>query len=263
VGDDATISGTTQVADLRYTVLEVGSVSGTLNDWAPTGHETVTQFAVTGTGTLVLNGLQGGASGRRIVITNMAGGGVADITINNENAGSSAANRFDMATGANWRIQTGESATFIYNGTSSRWVHLGHREFPTIAAGSSTFSSTVGITGTLTVASINAADDKTTTFQGHIGVNGGDPTLSSCGTSPTILGNDTAGIITVGTTPATSCTVTFTNTFTAAPVCVLTGNYNSGEPFFFSAKSATAFTFTTSTGGDFAGAEVNYICFKR
>lgn len=123
-------SATTKVGDFRGLVLNVGSVSGTLNDWAPTGYATATHFAVTGTGSITLNGMAGGADGRIVVITNMAGSGVADITINHENASSSAANRFDLAVGGTWILATGESATFVYNGSSSRWVQVATRRVP-------------------------------------------------------------------------------------------------------------------------------------
>lgn len=117
-------AATTLVGDVRGVVLNVGSVSGTLDNWAPTGYATATHFAVTGTGSITLNGMAGGADGRIVVLTNMAGSGVADITINHENAGSTAANRFDLAAGGVWYLATGESATFIYNGSSSRWVQV-------------------------------------------------------------------------------------------------------------------------------------------
>lgn len=48
------------------------------------------------------------------------------------------------------------------------------------------------------------------------------PTCSSgCGTSPTVVGSDTAGIVTMGATgtPAASWVVTFNGTWTAAPAC--------------------------------------------
>lgn len=49
------------------------------------------------------------------------------------------------------------------------------------------------------------------------------PTCSSnCGTgSPTVVGSDTAGVITLGTTPASGFVVTFNGTWAAAPACVV------------------------------------------
>lgn len=48
------------------------------------------------------------------------------------------------------------------------------------------------------------------------------PTLTSCGTSPSILGNDWAGTITLGTGSPTGCVATFGTAFVAAPACVVT-----------------------------------------
>ncbi len=60
---------------------------------------------------------------------------------------------------------------------------------------------------------------------GHMIVgNQGTPTVaagaSGCGTSPAIAGNDTVGLVTVGSsTNGGQCTVTFTNPWVNAPVC--------------------------------------------
>lgn len=46
------------------------------------------------------------------------------------------------------------------------------------------------------------------------------PTVSSCGTSPSaVTGNSSAGRLTVGTGPPTSCTLTFAATWTIVPFC--------------------------------------------
>lgn len=47
------------------------------------------------------------------------------------------------------------------------------------------------------------------------------PALTSCGTTPAIVGTDMAGTVTMGTT-ATGCVITFNVPFAAAPVCVVT-----------------------------------------
>lgn len=53
----------------------------------------------------------------------------------------------------------------------------------------------------------------------------GPPTLSSCGTSPSLSSgaNDIRGVITAGTGSPTACTLTFKNTFPVAPVCSIDG----------------------------------------
>lgn len=47
------------------------------------------------------------------------------------------------------------------------------------------------------------------------------PALTSCGTTPAIVGTDMAGTVTMGTT-ATGCVITFNVPFATAPVCVVT-----------------------------------------
>ena len=45
------------------------------------------------------------------------------------------------------------------------------------------------------------------------------PALSSCGTSPSFVGNDNAGVITLGTGTPTGCVVTFGVPYVSAPMC--------------------------------------------
>lgn len=54
---------------------------------------------------------------------------------------------------------------------------------------------------------------------GHLQTTGDAPALSSCGTSPSITGNDNAAHITVGTSESGTCTVTFAHPFENKPVC--------------------------------------------
>ena len=55
---------------------------------------------------------------------------------------------------------------------------------------------------------------------GHIEVSSTTPVLTGCGTSPSISGNDYAGVITIGTGGiATSCTITFAAPWVNAPDC--------------------------------------------
>lgn len=47
------------------------------------------------------------------------------------------------------------------------------------------------------------------------------PALTSCGTSPAIVGTDTAGTVTMGTGTPTGCVITFNVAYVAAPHCVV------------------------------------------
>lgn len=64
-------------------------------------------------------------------------------------------------------------------------------------------------------------------FPGHILSTGpGVPTLSCGGTAATILGTDTSGEITTGTTSSNNCVVTFAKAYLATPWCVVTAQQN-------------------------------------
>lgn len=57
-------------------------------------------------------------------------------------------------------------------------------------------------------------------FPGHLNAAGSyAPALSSCGTSPTITGTDTAGVVTEGTGSPITCTLTFNKVFVSTPTC--------------------------------------------
>jgi hypothetical protein len=64
------------------------------------------------------------------------------------------------------------------------------------------------------------------------------PTLTSCGTSPSIVGNDIAGRVTVGSVSASGCTITFVKAFTNIPSVVLVNE---------SASVVNAMSYTVST----------------
>lgn len=67
--------------------------------------------------------------------------------------------------------------------------------------------------------SANAAHLGGITGSGHIVFTGDAPTLSSCGTSPSIAGNDNGAHITIGTSESGTCTITFATEWTNKPIC--------------------------------------------
>ena len=63
-----------------------------------------------------------------------------------------------------------------------------------------------------------------TSINKHLATGGSNtPTLSTCGTSPTLAtgSTDTAGKITVGTSASNACTLTFAVAYTTAPFCIV------------------------------------------
>jgi hypothetical protein len=93
--------------------------------------------------------------------------------------------------------------------------------------------------------------------------NGPAPTLSSCGTAPTILGTDSAGRITIGTGTPSACTLTFARAWANVPTCYFNdettaGKTNAGTTYqVVPTKTAVVVTFQAATvNGDVIG----YVC---
>jgi hypothetical protein len=102
-------------------------------------------------------------------------------------------------------------------------------------------------------ATLGDANPDTVNEWGHIVAQGTAPGLTTCGTSPTITGSDSAGYFTTGS-GATTCTITFSRTWTVAPSCVVETSGSATEPTY--TVSATAITTTV----DIASTKYFYIC---
>lgn len=101
----------------------------------------------------------------------------------------------------------------------------------------------IGATGATRPRSVYVATDASAPkFRARGGTT---PTMGACGTSPSVAGNDSGMLITVGTGGvATSCAVTFSSTWTTAPVCVA---QNSADRVAYSmATTATTLTITAT-----------------
>ena len=126
-----------------------------------------------------------------------------------------------------------------------------------VGVGTTTPAATLDIAGTLgsqrtlfNVSSTTATNIVNSLFSikgtGHVIGSSTSPTLSGCGTSPSVLGDDRHGTVTAGGT-ATGCTVTFATPYTVAPSCVVTPQTGSIANSFSYTESATAIT-VTQTG---------------
>lgn len=121
--------------------------------------------------------------------------------------------------------------------------------------------ATWGVTPTGTASAVEKM--RLTSAALNIGVdvktNGTIPTLSACGTSPTIRAGstDTAGEITEGTTAA-GCTITFTSAKSNIPFCVVSSQTQLAAFAYVLSTTAITITMTVTTGN-----KINYQCTQN
>jgi hypothetical protein len=93
-------------------------------------------------------------------------------------------------------------------------------------------------------------------FPGHVLSTGpGTPALTSCGTTPSIVGSDTAGEVTTGTTN-TGCVVTFNKAYLAKPWCVVVSQSPSATPAVYTTVT-TSITVTLAANSSVL---FDYVC---
>lgn len=105
------------------------------------------------------------------------------------------------------------------------------------------------------VSSSTATGSAMPTFEidatGRAVTSGPVPVLSSCGTTPTIVGNDQHMVVTVGSVAATACTITFATAYATAPVVNVTNRSMSITNAMTYTVSASAITVSqTALTGD-------------
>lgn len=95
----------------------------------------------------------------------------------------------------------------------------------------------------------------------HILASGASPTLSSCGTSPSIVGSDVAGKVTVGSGAGVqSCTLTFATAYTTAPACTVS---DETEILLVRATSTTTtLILDAAVAGTLASDVLAYVCIS-
>jgi hypothetical protein len=81
--------------------------------------------------------------------------------------------------------------------------------------------------------------------------------VASCGTLPSVVGNDTAGIITTGSGSPSACTLVYSQAWDHAPVCTLADSLTSITPDI-SADNTTSTVFSFS--GALNSGKIYYHC---
>lgn len=168
----------------RGNPISPSSISGTVNDWAPTDLDEARTILIATSGTTTITGLTGGATGREVRLCNISGSGVS---LAQESGSSTAANRFNLPSGTAHLIPyttywngnaSRECLDLVYNGTSSRWnlaayatTSVPNWEVSTQLYSAGVFTS-VGLATFLGNTSIgNDADDLATFSNGPRGIN--------------------------------------------------------------------------------------------
>ena len=110
---------TSVIAGLGYTTISPTAIAAQQNDYSPTSWSGADVVRLTFTGSQTITGFSATATAVRKFIQNVD---TADtLTLANESASSSAANRITCPNGANLVIPPGGSVTIIYDATSTRW----------------------------------------------------------------------------------------------------------------------------------------------
>ncbi len=97
-------------------VISPTQITADQNDYAPTGFATAATVRLSTDASRIVTGLAGGALGRLIAIYNV---GDFNLVLANENAGSTAANRFSLGSSVTLTPNTG--LVLQYDATTARW----------------------------------------------------------------------------------------------------------------------------------------------
>jgi hypothetical protein len=97
------------------------AITGTNNNYAPASSANANRIRISSSGGATsITGLSiSQLDGRRVTLYNTA---ATTITLNHEDAGSTAANRFNLSSASNANITQFGSITLVYDGTTSRWT---------------------------------------------------------------------------------------------------------------------------------------------
>lgn len=98
------------------------TIGGNQDDYNPTGLSGASKLRLSTSANYALTGLAGGSAGRIIIIHNV---GSFNLTLNNEDGNSNAANRFSLLGSVNHSLQPRECIILQYDSSQSRWHSIG------------------------------------------------------------------------------------------------------------------------------------------
>lgn len=170
-----TVPGVTITEDLAWSGdISPAQLTGDQNDYNPTGLATASTIRLTGDNSFrTITGLAGGSDGRVIMLHNI---GTSAILLANQNAGSTAANRFELG-GGDIPLFPGDLLNIQYDATSSRWrTETDPHILPPARWGLYYYNDLLGITSDTAISSqvsgTSAANSATavTSVAGHGGI---------------------------------------------------------------------------------------------
>lgn len=151
------------------------------------------------------------------------------------------AGSFNILIGVSNAIDTTTSST-------SNEIHIG-----------GTGGDWITVTGTNTNSSEITIENGVHIFSGALSsVTSG---ATDCGTSPSIVGNDNAGLVTAGTSPSGKCTVTFAAAKTTAPICMCQNNTSNARGCGALTVTTSTMALTATTSPYTAADKIAYHCF--
>ena len=128
-GHTISIAGTTNhtapvtVQDFRGTAITPAAITGSVNNWNPTGLSTATTVVIATSGSVSLTGLAGGSAGRRIRLYN---DGANDIDVFHNSASSSVGNKIILVSaGTSKRLGGNRGCSMDLEYRGSLWYEVG------------------------------------------------------------------------------------------------------------------------------------------
>lgn len=115
LGHANTWTGAQKFNELDFAANSPTQITSDQNDYAPSSNSVL---RLNSDATRNITGFGSPTSGRIVRIINV---GSFNIVLNNQNTGSSSANRIATATGSDITILPGQTANLIYDGTTTRW----------------------------------------------------------------------------------------------------------------------------------------------
>lgn len=249
-----------------------GAVTGVSSEQSSTGAGAISVSAATGTNiqhsvisplnlstinasTSQIANLTDASGNKYSTSTSAGGGGGGNVTVNPSSTVINGYFPFYTVNGSS----TISPTSTIYQNSSTKDITLGSSSdnglFSIVNASNTAVlkvSSTTNQTSSAVLLDLQATSS---VFQvlasGHINATGTKPSMGTCGTSPSVVGNDAAGTITIGSGVVTACTLNFAIPYESSNIAVLESDNSTAVTGDVSAvtTSSVTFSFSATLGG--------------